>query len=221
MGAYLSHLWRGRATDPGIGARDGVEPVEVNVHIPTSVTSEADGIRLVNFSLRVAISEHPQDWWREVATSQWGNNLAVRVTLRLPRIRRRINVNVPVGLVGLGTTSPMAFVLSFRAPGARLADLMSLPENLQVTLHRQQPEEAQPEEEEPEEEEPPCKDDQKKRKREDDGMCAICLADIQQEERVRRLPCNHPFHQTCIDRWLQESRTCPLCRSPIAAPHHI
>lgn len=26
--------------------------------------------------------------------------------------------------------------------------------------------------------------------------------------------CSHPFHQHCIERWAQNSNTCPLCSRP-------
>lgn len=27
--------------------------------------------------------------------------------------------------------------------------------------------------------------------------------------------CGHVFHRTCIDDWLEHSRTCPNCRLPV------
>ena len=29
---------------------------------------------------------------------------------------------------------------------------------------------------------------------------------------LRQLPCEHEFHQPCIDSWAAHHRTCPLCR---------
>jgi hypothetical protein len=46
--------------------------------------------------------------------------------------------------------------------------------------------------------------------------CAICHERISFQELVRKLPgCSHSFHQTCIDDWLVQSPTCPLCRNNI------
>ncbi|KAJ7546400.1 hypothetical protein O6H91_08G038700 [Diphasiastrum complanatum] len=43
--------------------------------------------------------------------------------------------------------------------------------------------------------------------------CAVCLTEFQQNESVRLLPlCNHSFHLECIDTWLSNHTTCPLCR---------
>ncbi|KAH8896410.1 hypothetical protein GQ53DRAFT_743579 [Thozetella sp. PMI_491] len=41
--------------------------------------------------------------------------------------------------------------------------------------------------------------------------CAICADDFTDGEDVRRLPCRHVYHPSCIDTWLLErSGTCPL-----------
>ncbi len=44
------------------------------------------------------------------------------------------------------------------------------------------------------------------------GECVICLDDIDIFENIKNLNCNHKFHKECIDLWLQEKNTCPLCR---------
>ena len=35
------------------------------------------------------------------------------------------------------------------------------------------------------------------------------------DEIVRLLPCKHHFHQLCIDQWLLDKRTCPMCKMNI------
>lgn len=43
--------------------------------------------------------------------------------------------------------------------------------------------------------------------------CSICLDKYQKQSKIRQLPCQHIFHQECIDKWLTESRpTCPFCK---------
>ncbi|KAK1265507.1 RING-H2 finger protein ATL8 [Acorus gramineus] len=43
--------------------------------------------------------------------------------------------------------------------------------------------------------------------------CAVCQNDFTSNERVRYLNrCRHSFHIDCIDKWLREHSTCPLCR---------
>lgn len=43
--------------------------------------------------------------------------------------------------------------------------------------------------------------------------CTVCLAEYNGEDILRILPyCGHSFHVTCIDIWLQQHSTCPVCR---------
>lgn len=51
----------------------------------------------------------------------------------------------------------------------------------------------------------------------DDGVCATCL-ERATESQWRVLPCNHRFHPGCVDPWLRENRTCPLCRQDASVP---
>ncbi|KAJ8438133.1 hypothetical protein Cgig2_033012 [Carnegiea gigantea] len=47
--------------------------------------------------------------------------------------------------------------------------------------------------------------------------CSVCLNDFQEREMLRVLPrCNHVFHLDCIDVWLLNNASCPLCRSSIS-----
>lgn len=48
--------------------------------------------------------------------------------------------------------------------------------------------------------------------------CAVCLADYNVGNHVRKLPCGHHFHQRCCDQWLRQNKKCPLCMGAIDAP---
>ncbi|KAK1310084.1 RING-H2 finger protein ATL7 [Acorus calamus] len=51
--------------------------------------------------------------------------------------------------------------------------------------------------------------------------CAVCLGDYQAEERLQQIPaCGHTFHIECIDSWLSENTTCPLCRVSLLPPRN-
>ena len=41
--------------------------------------------------------------------------------------------------------------------------------------------------------------------------CTICMED--KDTTWTCLPCNHWFHTHCLNRWVQTSATCPLCRN--------
>ncbi|XP_031475249.1 RING-H2 finger protein ATL80-like [Nymphaea colorata] len=47
----------------------------------------------------------------------------------------------------------------------------------------------------------------------EDSQCTVCLGEYQDKDMLRILPyCGHAFHITCIDIWLQQHSTCPVCR---------
>lgn len=50
--------------------------------------------------------------------------------------------------------------------------------------------------------------------------CIICLEPYEEGEQIRVLPCDaserHHFHRACVDRWLLQSGSCPVCRTTVA-----
>ncbi|XP_077341221.1 E3 ubiquitin-protein ligase RNF128 isoform X2 [Lithobates pipiens] len=49
----------------------------------------------------------------------------------------------------------------------------------------------------------------------DGDSCAVCIETYKANDVVRVLTCNHFFHKNCIDPWLLEHRTCPMCKCDI------
>uniref|UniRef100_A0A663M6F3 Ring finger protein 128 n=2 Tax=Athene cunicularia TaxID=194338 RepID=A0A663M6F3_ATHCN len=49
----------------------------------------------------------------------------------------------------------------------------------------------------------------------DGDSCVVCIELYKPNEVVRILTCNHLFHKNCIDPWLLERRTCPMCKCDI------
>ena len=47
--------------------------------------------------------------------------------------------------------------------------------------------------------------------------CAICMCEFGEDDNVSPLPCNtnHYFHAECIEHWIKENPSCPMCRTPI------
>jgi len=44
------------------------------------------------------------------------------------------------------------------------------------------------------------------------SLCPICMNEFKVCDQAYRLPCNHTFCSECILRWLDTSKTCPVCR---------
>ncbi|XP_066246985.1 E3 ubiquitin-protein ligase goliath-like [Euwallacea similis] len=49
----------------------------------------------------------------------------------------------------------------------------------------------------------------------DGECCAVCIEPYKLSDTLRILPCGHEFHKNCIDPWLLEHRTCPMCKMDI------
>jgi len=45
--------------------------------------------------------------------------------------------------------------------------------------------------------------------------CPVCHDDFQNNEKVKKLNCNHSYHTNCIDPWLSKEKRCPLCMTDI------
>jgi len=46
-------------------------------------------------------------------------------------------------------------------------------------------------------------------------QCRICLEYYKDGDELRFMPCFHRYHKDCIDRWLQMSSKCPICKNSV------
>jgi len=52
--------------------------------------------------------------------------------------------------------------------------------------------------------------------------CAICLEEIKIGDWYKKLPsCEHCFHASCIDQWLYNGETCPVCREEVVICQNV
>ncbi|XP_040023820.2 RING finger protein 148 [Gasterosteus aculeatus] len=49
----------------------------------------------------------------------------------------------------------------------------------------------------------------------DSHVCAVCIESYKAGDVVTVLTCDHIFHKACIEPWLLERRTCPMCKCDI------
>ncbi|KAK1297936.1 E3 ubiquitin-protein ligase SDIR1 [Acorus calamus] len=53
-------------------------------------------------------------------------------------------------------------------------------------------------------------------KSDDELTCSVCLEQVNVGELIRSLPCLHQFHASCIDPWLRQQGTCPVCKYKVS-----
>ncbi|XP_074596330.1 E3 ubiquitin-protein ligase goliath-like [Brevipalpus obovatus] len=61
-------------------------------------------------------------------------------------------------------------------------------------------------------------EDQKRSDQKTDELvecCAICIEQYKIFDVIRILPCKHAFHKACVDPWLIDQRSCPMCKLDI------
>jgi hypothetical protein len=46
----------------------------------------------------------------------------------------------------------------------------------------------------------------------EEEKCAVCFNEFENDERLRRLPCEHIYHLNCVDTWLVQNSHCPVCK---------
>ena len=48
--------------------------------------------------------------------------------------------------------------------------------------------------------------------------CVICQFDIEEGNDIKKLNCEHIYHDKCIDEWLLKEKQCPFCKVEVIIP---
>jgi hypothetical protein len=48
-----------------------------------------------------------------------------------------------------------------------------------------------------------------------DDICVICYDNFKENDIVRKLKCEHIFHQKCCDKWFETHKKCPICNKSL------
>ena len=48
-----------------------------------------------------------------------------------------------------------------------------------------------------------------------ENNCSICLDEFKNEDILKKLNCSHIFHKDCLAPWINNNKSCPLCRTDI------
>jgi hypothetical protein len=54
----------------------------------------------------------------------------------------------------------------------------------------------------------------------ENATCSVCLSRVEDGESVKTLRCKHVYHPQCIDRWLERSTMCPVCKRDVLTGEH-
>jgi hypothetical protein len=46
----------------------------------------------------------------------------------------------------------------------------------------------------------------------DEIKCSICMTEFEQTEIIKLTKCKHIFHSECLNEWVDENHSCPVCR---------
>jgi hypothetical protein len=45
--------------------------------------------------------------------------------------------------------------------------------------------------------------------------CTKCQFDYKEGEKLNQLNCKHTYHTHCVEEWLQNNKSCPICKEEV------
>lgn len=50
-----------------------------------------------------------------------------------------------------------------------------------------------------------------------DHSCTVCMDNFEKTDKLNLLPCSHYFHMTCLQGWLSDHNSCPVCKRKVTS----
>ena len=49
-----------------------------------------------------------------------------------------------------------------------------------------------------------------------ESECVICMLPFKKGDEKVKTACDHTYHRGCLEKWIPQKATCPMCREPLA-----
>ena len=50
----------------------------------------------------------------------------------------------------------------------------------------------------------------------EEESCSICFDNFERRQKIKKLPmCGHEYHSSCLNKWLNEQKRCPMCNEEV------
>nr|GMC92815.1 E3 ubiquitin-protein ligase SDIR1 isoform X1 [Ipomoea batatas] len=166
---------------------------ELRLHMPPSIALATRG-RLQGLRLQLALLDREfDDLDYETLRALDADNVPTTPSMTEEEINalpiHKYKVSGPQSFLGINA-SPLLFYLIFTSSSAQQASSSSAEKK----------------------QEPPVNSAAVAKPTDDELTCSVCLEQVNEGELIRSLPCLHQFHANCIDPWLRQQGTCPVCK---------
>jgi len=48
-----------------------------------------------------------------------------------------------------------------------------------------------------------------------EDRCTVCMDNFEKDDKLNLLPCKHYFHMNCLQGWLSDHNSCPVCKRKV------